>query len=796
MSLLLPASAPGMPPNPQPFGKYQLLKKLATGGMAEVWLARQAGIEGFAKNLVVKRILPHLAEDREFVEMFRNEALIAANFNHPNIAQVYEFGEANGTYYITMEFIHGEDLGRVMRKAWTAGQWIARPLAIRIVASACEGLYYAHTRMDANGQPLKVVHRDISPQNILISFDGSVKLVDFGIAKAADQVGLTKSGAIKGKFAYMAPEQAAGKPLDHRADIFAIGLVLYELLTGVRPLKRDSELGTLQAALECAIQTPSEVADVPSELDAVVMNALYKTADDRYRDARKFQIALEETLVAQRWVASSVQISELMETLFSDRLAEEKKTGNLVPATDDAAPSGNSSPPPHGEGRGRGAPPAADMEWEAPPGEISQRNERKSTAAAVRAAVKGRDGGGPPLSLAEEMAEYSAPPGGTQVARRRTGESPRRGSGGQTAVARSNSRSELRRPPEPDEMMTPEEELEEEELAPPPPPPQRRSSSRQLEVEDELPSMTRARASRTSALALDAEGRPEEDPYADPERTRLPPSARERQREPDPDETAPPPRRRTGHVSRIQPAEQGPAPRRRTSSRLDMKEAPPRRALDDDEDSEARRQVAQTISRPSLNKTDLIKKVVLGLGAIAVAMLIVVFWPKLTARPIDGMGVFVSVDTNPKVSVKVRHSDKCHSPEPFTELGMTPLKAVAGAHIQDTLVLENKEQGIYAEEEEALRFGEPNETKIIKREFRMGYVRLKVIPKNVGQLKILREGQDLGVYLPGAKLELMEGTHPLELRGDQLKAPFPVEVTVKARDTVDVTVDVSKELAQ
>lgn len=197
--------------NPQAFGKYQLLKKLATGGMAEVWLARQTGIEGFQKDVVVKRILPHLAEDREFVEMFKNEAMIAARFNHPNIAQVYEFGEANGTYYIAMEFIHGEDLGRVMRKASGMNQWIARPLAIRIVASACEGLYYAHSRADDAGRPLNVVHRDISPQNILISFDGSVKLVDFGIAKAADQASMTKSGAIKGKFAYMAPRAGRGQ---------------------------------------------------------------------------------------------------------------------------------------------------------------------------------------------------------------------------------------------------------------------------------------------------------------------------------------------------------------------------------------------------------------------------------------------------------------------------------------------------------------------------------------------------------------------------------------------------------
>jgi eukaryotic-like serine/threonine-protein kinase len=788
-----------MNPNPQPFGKYQLLKKLATGGMAEVWLARQSGIEGFAKSVVVKRILPHLAEDREFVEMFRNEALIAANFNHPNIAQVYEFGEANGTYYIAMEFIHGEDLGRVMRKAWSAGQWIARPLAIRIVASACEGLFYAHTRTDGNGKPLKVVHRDISPQNILISFDGSVKLVDFGIAKAADQVGLTKSGAIKGKFAYMAPEQAAGKALDHRADIFAIGLVLYELLTGVRPLKRDSELATLQAALECSIQAPSEVADVPSELDPVVMNGLAKAADDRYRDARQFQIALEETLVAQRWVASSVQISELMETLFADRLAEEKKTGNLVPTAEEAANSGNSAPPsPRERERERGPAPSVDMQWEAPPGEISQRNERRGTSTAMR---KARDASGQPLSLAEEMAEYAAPAGGTQVARRRTGEVPRRSTkDGHTAVARTNSRSDMRRASESEEEQFqapyPEEEEPYQEEPPPPPPP-RRTAPRQAQVEpeDEPPSLTRARASRTGALAVNARAKYDEDPDADPERTRLPP------RESAPDETLPqPPRRKTGHVSRIQPAtESAPVPRRRTSSRVEMKEAPPprREEREDDEDSVSERAVPKAKARAPINKADLFKKVFMGLAAVAFAIMIVVFWPKLMKKPIDGMGIFLTVDTNPKVMVRVRHSDKCGSPEPFTDLGMTPIRTAAGAHIQDTLILENKEQGVYAEEEEALRFGEPGETKNIKREFKMGSVKLKVTPRNVGQLKILRDGQEIATYFSGGtKLELMEGTHTLELRGDNLKAPVQVEVTVKGRDTTEKTVDLSKDLGQ
>jgi|CXWL01.1.fsa_nt_gi serine/threonine protein kinase len=318
------------------FGKYQLIKKLATGGMAEVWLARQTGIEGFNRHVVLKRILPHLAADPDFIQMFLNEAKIASRFNHPNIAQIYDLGERDGQYFITMEFVHGEDLGRVMRKAWASGQWIASPLALRIVANCCEGLYYAHTRTDENGKPLRVVHRDISPQNILISFDGSVKLVDFGIAKAADQASVTKMGAIKGKFAYMAPEQAGGKALDARTDIFAIGLVLYELLTGVRPLKRDSDLGTLQAALECAIDAPSVVAEVSNGLDDVVMSALAKKAENRYRDARQFQMAIEEYLIGQRMVATSVQISELMEMLFSERREEEAKLGvpNPSPSAD------------------------------------------------------------------------------------------------------------------------------------------------------------------------------------------------------------------------------------------------------------------------------------------------------------------------------------------------------------------------------------------------------------------------------------------------------------------------------
>ncbi len=341
----------------QSFGNYTLIKKLATGGMAEVWLAKQSGIEGFNRHVVVKRILPHLAEDPEFVQMFLNEAKIAARFNHPNIGQIFDLGETGGQFFIAMEFIHGEDLGRVMRRAWSTGQWIARHIALRVIADTCQGLYYAHTRNDEQGRPLRVVHRDISPQNILISFDGAVKVVDFGIAKASDQVSNTKSGAIKGKFAYMAPEQAAGKPLDARSDLFALGLVLYELVTGVRPLKRDSELATLQAALECKIDPPSAVAEVPTELDAIVMRALAKAPDDRYVDAREFQRSLEQYLLNAKEMATSAEVSELMAALFADRLGEEARLGapnpstesstsNPVPASYSGAPQSVTQPPP------------------------------------------------------------------------------------------------------------------------------------------------------------------------------------------------------------------------------------------------------------------------------------------------------------------------------------------------------------------------------------------------------------------------------------------------------------------
>jgi serine/threonine protein kinase len=311
------------------FGKYQLIRKLATGGMAEVWLAQQEGMEGFAKLVVVKRILPHLVANREFVQMFLDEARVAARLNHPNIAQVFDLGHQGENYYLAMEYCHGSDLRRTQRQADALGQPFPLDLACRTLIGACEGLHYAHGARDpATGMALEIVHRDISPQNIMVTFDGGVKVVDFGIAKAADQVTETRSGVLKGKYAYMSPEQAEGKPLDPRSDVFALGVVLWELATGQRLFKRATEAATLTAVLKCQVARPSEVNPaVPPTFDRVCLKALEREVQDRTPSCRQLQVELEDFLVDQKWAASSVHLGEYMRFIFADRLAEEERQG-------------------------------------------------------------------------------------------------------------------------------------------------------------------------------------------------------------------------------------------------------------------------------------------------------------------------------------------------------------------------------------------------------------------------------------------------------------------------------------
>jgi len=313
------------------FGSYQLIKRLATGGMAQIFLARQVGLEGFEKLLVVKRILPHLAENEEFVRMFLDEARIAARLNHPNVVQIFNLGQQDDSFFLAMEYIHGEDARRVWKRSEQLGNPLPIPLVCRVVMDACAGLDYAHKKVDPAGNPLNIVHRDISPQNILITFDGGVKVVDFGIAKAADQATVTRSGVLKGKYSYMSPEQAAGKRVDCRSDIFALGVVLYELLTGTRLFKRQSDIQTLNAVTTCEVTPPSRVNPrVPVDLEPIVMKALAREPENRFQEAVHLQLALEDWLIERRMPSSSAHLSAFMQEIYAERLAQEALEGTVL----------------------------------------------------------------------------------------------------------------------------------------------------------------------------------------------------------------------------------------------------------------------------------------------------------------------------------------------------------------------------------------------------------------------------------------------------------------------------------
>jgi serine/threonine protein kinase len=312
------------------YGNYQLVEKLAMGGMAQLYLARRRS-KGSDRTVVLKRILPHLAEDTAFVTMFLDEARIAARLHHPNVIEILDLGAEGDSYFIAMEYIHGEDLRRITKRGIEVQQRMPPPLVCRVVAEACRGLDYAHKRTDSGGKPLKIVHRDVSPQNILVGFDGSVKVVDFGIAKAADKATVTASGVIKGKHAYMSPEQALGRDIDHRTDVFALGIVLFESLTATRLFRRATDLQTLKAVSECRVEPPSRVFPaVPQELDAILLKALTRDPNARYQSALQLAEALEGWL-GERSDGSKAALGAYVSALFRDRLDREAKEGKFVP---------------------------------------------------------------------------------------------------------------------------------------------------------------------------------------------------------------------------------------------------------------------------------------------------------------------------------------------------------------------------------------------------------------------------------------------------------------------------------
>jgi len=308
------------------FGKYTLIDRIAVGGMAEIFLARQAGLEGFEKTIVIKRIRPHLSSQKSFVKMFLNEAKLAAQLNHPNIVQIYDLGKIGESYFIAMEYIFGRDMRRIIPKADSLGIPFPMVYALKIASSVCEGLYYAHQKMDIYGQPLNIVHRDVTPENIFVSFDGTVKVLDFGIAKAANQIEQTKAGEIKGKLSYMSPEQCMGKPLDSRSDIFSLGVVLYEWITGFKLFTGESEVGILKSITEGKIYAPSYFkADIPEAVEKILMKALDKDREKRYQSAWDMQYDVDQFLSQYEFTPSNIHLSNFLKQLFSDELEEEKK---------------------------------------------------------------------------------------------------------------------------------------------------------------------------------------------------------------------------------------------------------------------------------------------------------------------------------------------------------------------------------------------------------------------------------------------------------------------------------------
>jgi eukaryotic-like serine/threonine-protein kinase len=303
--------------------KYELLGGLASGGMAEVWLARSLGLAGFEKVVVLKTILPQLAKDPNFIEMFFNEARVAALLNHPNCVQIFDLGEENGTYYIAMEFIEGFSFSRVMRRASNLGEKIPIPVVARVVMDALSGLDSAHRLTDRNGRPLGLVHRDISPDNILVAFNGHTKLVDFGIAKAASQqqpTSLTRTGTVKGKHGYMPPEYLKGLAIDGRADLFALGVVMYRALCGAKPFLGATDAMIVKAILDVPPVPPRKInADLPAALENVVMRALEKDRDRRFESARAMRSAIERAVERP---ADTEEVGRYMESLWPGSDAE------------------------------------------------------------------------------------------------------------------------------------------------------------------------------------------------------------------------------------------------------------------------------------------------------------------------------------------------------------------------------------------------------------------------------------------------------------------------------------------
>jgi TonB family protein len=351
---------------PDRFGQYEILERIASGGMAELSKAKRTGVEGFQKIVAIKKILPHLANDEEFITMFADEAKLAAQLNHPNIIHIYDLGKIQaGGYFIAMEYVDGRDLRTILRAGRDLGLPLPVPLAVYIASKVASALDYAHRRRDADGHELNIVHRDVSPQNILISYEGDIKLCDFGIAKAARKASQTQSGALKGKLQYMSPEQAWGRPIDRRSDLFSLGIVLHEMLTGEHLFRGDTDIAILEKVRNAEVAPPSRSnPDVPENLDAIVRKALAKDPDERYANASDLLRDLESVLYSYTPAPGSADVAIYLHRLQAEEAAvAEAKARETAQASREPEPAAE----PARKRRSKGAPVARRPAPPAPP---------------------------------------------------------------------------------------------------------------------------------------------------------------------------------------------------------------------------------------------------------------------------------------------------------------------------------------------------------------------------------------------------------------------------------------------
>jgi serine/threonine protein kinase len=302
-------------------GRYRVVDEIGIGGMASVHLARMDGPGGFQRWAAIKKIHAHLIEDDSFIQMFLDEAQVAARISHPNVAQVFDLGKTEDTYWIAMEYLHGEPLREVMRRTEEVGTAMPPEIACKVIADAAEGLHAAHDLTGKNGEQLNLVHRDVTPHNLFVTYDGITKVLDFGIAKFSSRAAHTKAGTLKGKLAYMSPEQVHGEQLDRRTDVFALGVVLWELTTGRRLFRMESDLDTLAKVQECDVPRPSAlIRGYPIDLEKIVMKALAKNRNDRFKTAKEFSRSLQQLLMRRGLFIASDEVSQYVGALFQDRM--------------------------------------------------------------------------------------------------------------------------------------------------------------------------------------------------------------------------------------------------------------------------------------------------------------------------------------------------------------------------------------------------------------------------------------------------------------------------------------------